>query len=65
VRLCDGTIKKFDVEGAATSFLGTRPTTINSNGQVDGYYTTANGVYRGFLRWPDHGFGKKCECEPK
>ncbi|MGC2766808.1 MAG: hypothetical protein WB607_14975 [Candidatus Acidiferrum sp.] len=65
VRLCDGTIKKFDVEGAATSFLGTRPTTINSSGQVVGYYTTANGVYRGFLRWPDHGFGKKCECEPK
>lgn len=42
------TIVAFDVPG---SIISTNPTDINFEGQIDGYYSDANGVH-GFLRQP-------------
>jgi len=51
VRSPNGTITEFEVPGAGTGLVqGTYGASINTQGDVDGYYIDGSGVYHGFLR---------------
>jgi len=57
VRSPSGWITTFDAPGAGTApYQGTATTTygnLNVKGEFTGYYVDANGVFYGFLRYPD------------
>jgi len=54
VRAASGTITTFDVLGAGTTGSaqgqGTQPISINSVGDITGFYVAANGGFHGFMR---------------
>ena len=54
VRAASGTITPFDVPGAGTTGSaqgqGTQPLSINSAGDIAGFYVGANGGFHGFMR---------------
>jgi uncharacterized membrane protein len=49
VRASDGTITSFDPPGS----VATDPTSINSKGEIAGWYIAADGTEPGFVREPD------------
>jgi hypothetical protein len=59
VRAADGRITTFDVKGAGTTGSvqgqGTQPISINSLGDITGFYVGANGGFHGFIRAANGG----------
>ena len=57
VRAANGPITTFDVKGAGTTGSaqgqGTQPLSINSVGDITGFYVAANGGFHGFVRAAD------------
>jgi hypothetical protein len=57
VRAASGTMTTFDVTGAGTTGSvqgqGTQPLSINSAGDIAGFYVAANGGFHGFIRAAD------------